>query len=146
MKSNSKKRLTNTFLSLIMALSLLPTSAPAVSADAGDDQTLPAAAADAGNDQTLLAVSADAGEDQTLLAASADTEDDKTSLAPIGPAFDVDSLLAWTAGSDEDGEYSRSVIPLAERGTGFTVNDTANPEAKLMVCSLANSKHDTTSS
>lgn len=78
-------------------------------------------------------------------AVSADTTNDKTSLAPIGPAFDVNSLLAWTAGSDEDGAYSRSVIPLADRTTGFTVNNTANPEAKLMVCSLANSKHDTTS-
>ena len=37
------------------------------------------------------------------------------------------------------------MIPLADRTTGFTVNNAANPEAKLMVCSLANSKHDTTS-
>ena len=80
----------------------------------------------------------------TAFAASADSGNDKTSLAPIGPAFDVNSLLAWTAGSDEDGIYSRSVIPLAERTTGFTVNNTANPDAKLMVCSLANSKHDST--
>ena len=79
-----------------------------------------------------------------VFAAAEDTADDRTSLAPIGPAFDVDSLLAWTADSDADGAYSRSVIPLADRTVGFTVNDTANPDAKLMVCSLANSKHDTT--
>lgn len=69
-----------------------------------------------------------------------------TSLMPIGPSFNADTLLEWSADSDPDAKYSRSVIPLAERSTGFTVNDTANPEAKLMVCSLANAKHDTTSS
>ena len=69
---------------------------------------------------------------------------DGTSLMPIGPAFTVDTLLSWDATNDPDSDYSRSVVPLADRYTGFTVNDYANPDAKLMVCSLANSKHDAT--
>lgn len=35
---------------------------------------------------------------------------------------------------------------MANREGGFVVNPKANPEAKLMLCSLANSSHDTTSS
>ena len=69
---------------------------------------------------------------------------DGTSLMPIGPAFTVDTLLSWKPTNDPDSDYSRSVVPLADRYTGFTVNDYANPDAKLMVCSLANSKHDAT--
>ena len=69
---------------------------------------------------------------------------DGTSLMPIGPAFTVDTLLSWEPTNDPDSDYSRSVVPLADRYTGFTVNDYANPNAKLMVCSLANSKHDAT--
>ncbi len=69
---------------------------------------------------------------------------DGTSLMPIGPAFTVDTLLSWEPTNDPDFDYSRSVVPLADRYTGFTVNDYANPDAKLMVCSLANSKHDAT--
>ena len=69
---------------------------------------------------------------------------DGTSLMPIGPAFTVDTLLSWAPTNDPDSDYSRSVVPLADRYTGFTVNDYANPDAKLMVCSLANSKHDAT--
>ena len=69
---------------------------------------------------------------------------DGTSLMPIGPAFTVDTLLSWEPTNDPDSDYSRSVVPLADRYTGFTVNDYANPDAKLMVCSLANSKHDAT--
>ena len=69
---------------------------------------------------------------------------DGTSLMPIGPAFTVDTLLSWEPTDDPDSDYSRSVVPLADRYTGFTVNDYANPDAKLMVCSLANSKHDAT--
>ena len=69
---------------------------------------------------------------------------DGTSLMPIGPAFTVDTLLSWEPTNDLDSDYSRSVVPLADRYTGFTVNDYANPDAKLMVCSLANSKHDAT--
>ena len=69
---------------------------------------------------------------------------DGTSLMPIGPAFTVDTLLSWEPTNDPDSDYSRSVVPLANRYTGFTVNDYANPDAKLMVCSLANSKHDAT--
>ena len=69
---------------------------------------------------------------------------DGTSLMPIGPAFTVDTLLSWEPTNDPDSDYSRSVVPLADRYTGFTVNSYANPDAKLMVCSLANSKHDAT--
>ena len=69
---------------------------------------------------------------------------DGTSLMPIGPAFTVDTLFSWEPTNDPDSDYSRSVVPLADRYTGFTVNDYANPDAKLMVCSLANSKHDAT--
>ena len=69
---------------------------------------------------------------------------DGTSLMPIGPAFTVDTLLSWEPTNDPDSDYSRSVVPLADRYTGFTVNNYANPDAKLMVCSLANSKHDAT--
>lgn len=69
---------------------------------------------------------------------------DGTSLMPIGPAFTVDTLLSWEPTNDPDSDYSRSVVPLSDRYTGFTVNDYANPDAKLMVCSLANSKHDAT--
>ena len=69
---------------------------------------------------------------------------DGTSLMPNGPAFTVDTLLSWEPTNDPDSDYSRSVVPLADRYTGFTVNDYANPDAKLMVCSLANSKHDAT--
>lgn len=69
---------------------------------------------------------------------------DGTSLMPIGPAFTVDTLLSWEPTNDPDSDYSRSVVPLADRYTGFMVNDYANPDAKLMVCSLANSKHDAT--
>lgn len=74
-----------------------------------------------------------------------DAYEDGTSLMPIGPAFTVDTLLSWSPESDPDSDYSRSVIPLADRYTGFTVNSAANPDAKLMLCSLANSKHDVTS-
>lgn len=69
---------------------------------------------------------------------------DGTSLMPIGPAFTDDTLLSWEPTNDPDSDYSRSVVPLADRYTGFMVNDYANPDAKLMVCSLANSKHDAT--
>ena len=69
----------------------------------------------------------------------------KTTLMPIGPSFSVDTLLEWTAESDPDAAYSRASIPLKERVGGFVVNPLANPEAKLMLCSLANSDHDHTS-
>lgn len=67
------------------------------------------------------------------------------SLMPIGPSFSVATLLEWTPESDPDARYSRASIPLADRKGGFVVNPKANPEAKLMLCSLANSAHDTTS-
>lgn len=47
--------------------------------------------------------------------------------------------------SDPDAVYSRASIPLADRVGGFVVNPKVNPEAKLMLCSLANSDHDHTS-
>lgn len=68
------------------------------------------------------------------------------SLMPIGPSFSVATLLEWTPESDPDARYSRASIPMANREGGFVVNPKANPEAKLMLCSLANSSHDTTSS
>ena len=67
------------------------------------------------------------------------------SLMPIGPSFNVDTLLEWTPESDPDAVYSRASIPLADRVGGFVVNPKVNPEAKLMLCSLANSDHDHTS-
>ena len=67
------------------------------------------------------------------------------SLMPIGPSFSVATLLEWTPESDPDARYSRASIPLVDRKGGFVVNPKANPEAKLMLCSLANSSHDTTS-
>ena len=67
------------------------------------------------------------------------------SLMPIGPSFSVATLLEWTPESDPDARYSRASVPLVDRKGGFVVNPKANPEAKLMLCSLANSSHDTTS-
>ena len=69
----------------------------------------------------------------------------KKSLMPIGPSFSTYTLLEWTVESDPDAAYSRASIPLKERKGGFVVNPLANPEAKLMLCSLANSDHDHTS-
>ena len=69
----------------------------------------------------------------------------KKSLMPIGPSFSTYTLLEWTVESDPDAAYSRASIPLKERVGGFVVNPLANPEAKLMLCSLANSDHDHTS-
>ncbi len=66
------------------------------------------------------------------------------SLMPIGPSFSSATILEWTPESDPDARYSRASIPLANRTGGFIVNPKANPEAKLMLCSLANSAHDTT--
>ena len=67
----------------------------------------------------------------------------KETLMPIGPSFSTYTLLEWTPESDPDAVYSRASIPLADRVGGFVVNPLANPEAKLMLCSLANSDHDT---
>jgi len=69
----------------------------------------------------------------------------KETLMPIGPSFSTYTLLEWTPESDPDAVYSRASIPLKERVGGFVVNPLANPEAKLMLCSLANSDHDHTS-
>ena len=69
----------------------------------------------------------------------------KETLMPIGPSFSTYTLLEWTPESDPDAVYSRASIPLADRVGGFVVNPMANPEAKLMLCSLANSDHDHTS-
>lgn len=67
---------------------------------------------------------------------------DRESLMPIGPSFNIDTLLEWTPESDPDARYNRASIPLADRVGGFVVNPRANPEAKLMLCSLANAQHD----
>ena len=67
------------------------------------------------------------------------------SLMPIGPSFNVDTLLEWTPESDPDAAYSRSSIPMADRVGGFVVNPLANPEAKLMLCSTPNLDHDNAS-
>lgn len=53
--------------------------------------------------------------------------------------------MEWTPESDPDAVYSRASIPLADRVGGFVVNPLVNPEAKLMLCSLANADHDNTS-
>ena len=66
----------------------------------------------------------------------------RESLMPIGPSFNVATILEWTAESDPDARYSRASIPLAEKKGGLVVNPLANPEAKLMLCSLANATHD----
>ena len=70
---------------------------------------------------------------------------DRESLMPLGPSFNIDTLLEWTPESDPDARYNRASIALADRVGGFVVNPRANPEAKLMLCSLANSQHDATS-
>ncbi len=68
----------------------------------------------------------------------------RESLMPIGPSFNVDTLLEWTPESDPDAMYSRASIKLKDRIGGFVVNPMANPEAKLMLCSMANTNHDNT--
>ncbi|MCI9273428.1 MAG: endo-beta-N-acetylglucosaminidase [Clostridiales bacterium] len=65
------------------------------------------------------------------------------SLQPTPQAFQVDTLLKWTPESDPDAKFARSTVELVtDRVTGPLVNQYANPDAKLMVCSLANSNHD----
>lgn len=65
------------------------------------------------------------------------------SLQPTPQAFQVDTLLKWTPEGDPDAKFARSTVPLAtDRVTGPQVNAYSNPDAKLMVCSLANSNHD----
>lgn len=67
------------------------------------------------------------------------------SIQPLPQGFQVDTLLKWTPESDPDARYARASIPLKKgRVTGPLVNKYANPEAKLMVCSLSNSNHDST--
>ncbi len=66
------------------------------------------------------------------------------SLMPVGPSFSTYTLMEWTPESDPDAIYARASIPLAERKGGFVVNPLVNPEAKLMLCSLANASHDNT--
>ena len=90
-----------------------------------------------------VAFARSAGQDGS--AAMNEDYEAKTSLMPIGPSFNVATLLEWTAESDPDAAYARASIPLKERVEGFVVNPLANPEAKLMLCSLANSDHDHTS-
>ncbi len=69
----------------------------------------------------------------------------KESLMPVGPSFSTYTLMEWTPESDPDAIYARASIPLAQRHGGFVVNPLVNPEAKLMLCSLANASHDNTS-
>ena len=69
---------------------------------------------------------------------------ERESLLPIGPSFNVDTLLEWTPESDPDAVYSRASIKLKDRVGGFVVNPMANPKAKLMLCSMANTDHDNT--
>ena len=90
-----------------------------------------------------VAFARSAGQDGS--AAMNEDYEAKTSLMPIGPSFNVATLLEWTVESDPDAAYARASIPLKERVEGFVVNPLANPEAKLMLCSLANSDHDHTS-
>lgn len=67
------------------------------------------------------------------------------SLQPLPGGFQVDTLLNWTPESDPDARYARASVPLKKgRVTGPLVNSNANPDAKLMVCSLSNSNHDST--
>lgn len=77
-------------------------------------------------------------------AAMNEAYEDRQSLMPVGPSFNIDTLLEWTPECDPDARYSRASIPLSDRVGGFVVNPKANPAAKLMLCSLANSEHDRT--
>ena len=63
----------------------------------------------------------------------------RESLAPVGTAFTIEELLAWTPESDPDAAYSRASISLQDRQGGFVVNELANPEAKLMLCAMNDS-------
>lgn len=65
------------------------------------------------------------------------------SLQPLPMGFQVDTLLQWTPEKDPDARYARSTIPLNKnRVTGPLVNEYANPDAKMMVCTLSNANHD----
>ena len=77
-------------------------------------------------------------------AAMNEAYEERKSLMPVGPSFNIDTLLEWTPECDPDARYNRASVPLAERAGGFVVNPKANPAAKLMLCSLANSEHDRT--
>ena len=75
-------------------------------------------------------------------AATNESYEARESLMPIGPSFNIDTLLEWTPEADPDARYNRASIALADRVGGFVVNPKANPEAKLMLCALANPDHD----
>ncbi len=115
MKNRKTNRVITGFLAMAMVLGLAPATVFAKSA---------------GNDGS---------------AAMNEAYEARESLMPIGPSFNVDTLLEWTPESDPDAMYSRASIKLKDRVGGFVVNPMANPEAKLMLCSLANSDHDHTS-
>lgn len=67
------------------------------------------------------------------------------SLQPLPQGFQVDTLLNWTPESDPDALYARASVPLVKnRVTGPLVNAYANPQAKLMACTLSNAYHDGT--
>lgn len=118
MKISNLRRIGSGLLAVVIALSMCVGTA------------IPATAIAAGNDGSAEMNEAYAAHE---------------SLMPIGPSFNVDTILEWTPESDPDARYSRASIPLTDRTGGFVVNPKANPEAKLMLCSLANSAHDTTS-
>ena len=82
-----------------------------------------------------------AGKDGS--AAMNEAYENHESLMPIGPSFSVATVQEWTPECDPDARYNRASIPLADRVGGFVVNPKANPEAKLMLCALANPVHDT---
>ena len=112
MQIRKSHRILAAVLALVMAVGMLPTAAFARSA--GDD----------GSAEMNEAYAA------------------KETLMPIGPSFNVKTLLEWTPESDPDAMYSRASIKLADRKGGFVVNPVANPEAKLMLCAMPNNDHD----
>ncbi|MFT4414802.1 endo-beta-N-acetylglucosaminidase [Fredinandcohnia humi] len=50
-----------------------------------------------------------------------------------------ETLLKWSPESDPDAIYNKSTVPLAEREVVFSVNETAQSEAKLVALSALNS-------
>lgn len=59
--------------------------------------------------------------------------DQQTSLQPMGTQFNYDDILSWTPESDVDARYNKANVPLAQRRTGYVVNQYANPNAKMVL-------------
>ena len=147
MSSRKKRRLFSVLLAGIMTMSVAANALP-VGAEVQEsngpafensmDQEVYNASTSPTNDQvsTRKAVGNDGSAEMNEAYAN------RESLKPIGPSFNVATILEWTAESDPDARYSRASIPLAEKKGGLVVNPKANPEAKLMLCSLANTHHD----